>query len=57
MGPNTYEVAQGAAFIEITTLTRAEIYAILLALLTCSNGSKIHIYTDSAAAIQAINEI
>ncbi|CAB4403023.1 unnamed protein product [Rhizophagus irregularis] len=48
------EVAQGAAFIEITTSTRAEIYAILLALLTCSNGS---IYTDSAAAIQAINEI
>ncbi|CAB4403011.1 unnamed protein product [Rhizophagus irregularis] len=43
--PNTYEGA------------RAEIYAILLALLTCSNGSKVLIYTDSAAAIQAINGI
>ncbi|PKK79428.1 hypothetical protein RhiirC2_769113 [Rhizophagus irregularis] len=37
--------------------TRAEIYTILLALLTCSNGSKVLIYTDNAAAIQAINGI
>ena len=58
---------QSAAFIEINTSirytsrisnwpssTRAELYAIFLALIICPEGSTVEIFTDSQCAIQGI---
>jgi len=64
-----YTVIQSAAFIETNSSirytsrisnwpssTRAELYAILLALLICPQNSVVDIFTDSQCAIQGITE-